>query len=139
MIKLYKYGLLIREKESILLCKAYNLRELILPGGVKENNEDFVEGLQREVKEELSEGANLIITSLNYLGNYIAPAAGKIDTLVEIELYEGIVTGTLVASDEIEELVWFNKNSDHNNLSEIIKDKILPDLIARGILRWSTK
>ena len=136
MTELYKYGLAVIQENRLLLCKAYTLNELILPGGVKEGCEDYIEGLLREINEELGSASILQVDTLKYISNYKAAAAGKSDTTVEIELYYGEVSGNLQASDEIEELIWFEEYDDRNRLSLIIKDYILDDLIDKGYLSW---
>lgn len=125
---MYKYGLAVIEDGKLLLCRPYAFDDLIMPGGIKEGEESHIEGLRREVREELGESAILDTNSLRYIGNYYDVAAGKTDRIVEIELYGGRVSGELVASSEIKELVWFSPKDDWSQLSPIIRNKILPAL-----------
>lgn len=126
---MYTYGLAIIENNKILLCESYAFTDLILPGGLKENAETYVDNLLREVTEELGEEAVLDVASLKYLGNFADVAAGESDALVEIELYAGTVRGELKPSEEIKGLHWFSAKDDQNKLSAVIKNKILPYLI----------
>lgn len=131
---LYKYGLTVIRGGKLLLCKPYAFNDLIMPGGLKEGDENHIACLLREVREELGDSASLDIKSLRYLGNYSDVAAGKTERTVEIELYIGDVKGDLVASSEIKELVWFSPDNDQSQLSPIIRNKILPALIAKNLL-----
>lgn len=134
MKTLFKYGLALIQNNKLLLCKPYAFDDLILPGGLKEEEETFEEGLQREAYEELGESAIIKKGSLEFLGKFEDIAAGRSDTTVEIELYLGDIEGELVPSSEIKELVWFPVDGDKKALSPIIRNKILPFLVSRGYL-----
>ncbi len=134
MKTLFKYGLAFIQNNKLLLCKPHAFDDLILPGGLKEGEETFEEGLQREAYEELGKSAVIKEGSLEYLGKFEDIAAGRSDTTVEIELYMGDVEGELVPSSEIKDLIWFPADGDKEALSPIIKNKILPFLVARGYM-----
>jgi 8-oxo-dGTP diphosphatase len=135
MRKLFKYGLAFIRDNKLLVCRPFAFDDYILPGGIREGNETFSEGLEREIKEELGAGAKLDQNSLEYFGNFEDLAAGRRDVLVEIEVYLGEVHGELKASDEIKELVWFSKYDDRDLLSAIIRNKILPSLELHGLIK----
>lgn len=131
-----KIGFLTVRSGSILLCrKKHTTSLLILPGGCLEPGESATECLERELREELGD---VRPDSLEYLGTYTDRAAGSggLKT-VQIELYRGGLAGEPVASSEIRELVWFGESDDYAELAPSLANKILPDLIARGILPWS--
>jgi hypothetical protein len=65
---------------------------------------------------------------------YSDQAAGSESKTVQIELYRAELIGEPAARSEIAELVWFGVEDDHARLAPSIRNKILPDLIARGIL-----
>jgi hypothetical protein len=44
--------------------------------------------------------------------------------------------GTPVASSEIAELIWFSASDSLEILAPSIRNKILPDVISRGIVGW---
>lgn len=131
---MYKIGLAHIRNNRLLLCRPFAFDPLILPGGLKKTGESPVENLMRQIVEELGGGAHLETSSLRYLGNFSDFAAGKTERIVEIELYSGELSGTLVASSEIQELKWFSPTDDWETLSPIIKNKILPFLIQNGSL-----
>lgn len=127
--KIYKYGLAYIKNNSLLLCEPYAFSDLILPGGIIENNESYVENLTREITEELGENAVLDISSLKYLDTFSDEAAGRKNVIVEIKLYLGNVIGELHPSNEIKKLIWFGTEDDTSRLSAIIRNRIYPYLL----------
>ena len=138
---IYKIGLAVIVDDALLLCRPYAYDDLIVPGGIKEGDESAIENLTREVREELGPSARLDGESLEYLGNFTDRAAGRSERTVEIELYSGTVAGSLVASSEIRELVWYEpQQKDSYKLSAIVERQIVPHLISIGLLSrtaWS--
>ena len=131
----HKVGLLTMRDNQMLLCrKRRGTSLLILPGGCFEHGETAEACLKRELGEEL--GDHVTAVNLAFLGTYEDAAAGDLTKLVRIELYAGDLVGDPAASSEIAELVWFGAHDDRASLSPSIARKILPDLIARGILAW---
>ena len=135
MADIEKAGLLLLRDGRILLCrKKRGSPLLILPGGKFEPGETAVDCLQRELHEELGE---VTATGLQHVGTYTDRAASDPTKTVRIELYRGELAGTPVPSAEIGELVWFSEADDWAQLAPSLANRILPDLIARGLLHWS--
>jgi 8-oxo-dGTP diphosphatase len=132
-----KVGLLTLRDGKILLCrKNHTTALLILPGGCREPGESAVECLSRELREELGEVA---ARAVELVGVYTDRAAGPVAAqpkTVRIELYQAELIGDPAPHSEIAELVWFGERDDRARLAPSIAHKILPDLLARGILPW---
>jgi 8-oxo-dGTP pyrophosphatase MutT (NUDIX family) len=129
-----KVGLLAVRNGKILLCrKRHTTSLLILPGGCREPGESALDCLSRELREELGE---VIARSVELVGVYTDQAAGSEQNTVRIELYQGELIGEPAPHSEIAELVWFGEQDDRSQLAPSIAHKILPDLLARGILAW---
>lgn len=134
---IFKSGLLIlsADKTRFLAVKKKdpNMQEWIIPGGKIEGGETPEEALVREIKEEL--GCGIEPESLQFINEYEAPAAGAKDMLLHLKLYSGTLLGDPAASAELSRLGWLSKDDAANmEASETIRTKIIPDLIARGIL-----
>ena len=132
-----KVGLLAVRDGKILLCrKKHTTSLLILPGGCREPSESAINCLSRELREELGD---VTVSGVELVGVYTGRAAGA-ETgqpkTVRIELYRAELIGEPVASSEIAELVWFGEGDDRDQVAPSIANKILPDLLARGILPW---
>ena len=127
-----KIGLLLRLDDRILLCrKSRGTTLLILPGGCLEPGETAEQCLTREIHEELGD---VDLSEIRYIGTYRDRAAGDLERIVQIALYEATLTGSPQPRSEIAELVWFGAEAGREQLSPSIRNKILPDLVARGFL-----
>lgn len=135
-----KIGLLVlsEDEKSFLVCepgseyKEKRVTQYLMPGGQIEENLD-IECLQREIKEELNCGLDL--SSISFINEYtdVAATPGKD---VMIRLYIGKLLGEPVASSEIGKLHWIRKEDiNDEKISPIIRNKIMPDIINRNILR----
>lgn len=136
MADINKIGLLLlnSNKDKFLVCEKYKgdvTSDFIIPGGQVEEDETDLQCLVREIKEELN--VDLDATSLEYVGKYIDVAAGMPGKYVSIKLYTGAITREPKPSQEIKEFHWISEKGS-SRLSAIIKNKILPDIIARGLL-----
>ena len=140
MADIDKIGVLILRGDRILLCrKKRDTSRLILPGGRIEVGESDLGCLAREIREEL--GA-ISLEKIEYLGTYEDRAAlddPSVTKSLRIALYRGELSGEPTPSSEIRELVWFGPASDWSALTPILVNRILPDLLARGILPWGAR
>jgi 8-oxo-dGTP pyrophosphatase MutT (NUDIX family) len=136
-----KIGLLIlnEDQTSFLVCEPGNkyedkrVTQYLMPGGQLEENSDE-ECLGREIKEELD--CDIDKKSLEYIGEYLDVSAATPERDVMIRLYKGNLVGEPKPSSEIGALHWIGKNNvDDSKVSPIIKNKIIPDLIKREILK----
>lgn len=128
-----KIGLALIRGNKLLILRNTGTDLFLMPGGRVEENEEPLETLEREIKEEL--GCNLVIESTRYLGDFKDWAANDPGRQVVIKLFKGEVDGIIKIGSEIEELRWYDPNIDKPEiLSAIIKNKILPFLINQEIL-----
>ncbi len=139
MANFNKVGLLVIENDAFLVCRKNNYTsKLIMPGGQIEPGESLEECLIREIREEL--GEDIKLENIKHFGTYEDKAASDDPTVnktVEIQLYKARIVGTPIPSSEVVELIWFNKQDNREELSAIIRNKILPDVINRKELNWS--
>jgi 8-oxo-dGTP diphosphatase len=123
-----KVGLAIIKDKKLLIVRKEGTTKFLVPGGRPENSENEVETLQREIMEELN--CDLDLNSLQYIGEFADIAANEPNTIIKVKLYSGTVSGSMVASSEIEEIRWFNPQSDDMEiLAPSIKNKIVPGLL----------
>ena len=130
-----KVGLLIVKniggKKKFLVCQKDNFTsQYIMPGG-QIDKDDEIECLREEIREELD--SSFDSDKLSYLGTYEDVAAGAEDRKVIIKLYKGELLENPKPSSEIIKLIWLGKNDDLNDVSPVIKNKIIPDLEKRKI------
>jgi 8-oxo-dGTP diphosphatase len=137
MKRIEKAGLLAIRDGRVLLCrKSAGTALLILPGGKYEPGETAEVCLAREIAEEL--GA-VRMDGVRFVGTYEDRAAGaEATTTVRSDLYAAELIGEPAPSSEIRELIWFGEHDDRSQLSPSLRNKILPDLAARGMLAWKS-
>jgi 8-oxo-dGTP diphosphatase len=136
-----KIGLLVlnEDETEFLVCEPGSLylektvTQYLMPGG-QFKEETVEECLKAEIREEL--GCEVDLNSVEFINDYIDVAASNPERDVLIKLYKGLLIGTPVPSTEIGALHWIGKNDLTNGkVSPIIKNKIIPDLIAKKILK----
>jgi 8-oxo-dGTP diphosphatase len=132
MNKIIKYGLIILNNGKFLINRKFNTKLFLMPGGKPEENENIKDCLIREIMEEHS--VELIRDSIGFFGDFEDIAANEPDTMIFMKLYTGKIRGIPKISMEIEEQRWFGRDDDPNILSPLLKNKILPALIARKII-----
>jgi len=135
MADINKIGLLVIEDGRMMLVRKQGLEALILPGGKIEGSETAEDCLRREIHEELGENAD--VDAIAFVDDYEDVAASddpSVHKTLKISLYQGKLIGDPQASSEIVEFVWLDAKGEISALSPIIRNKILPDLIERGLL-----
>jgi 8-oxo-dGTP pyrophosphatase MutT (NUDIX family) len=136
-----KIGLLILNKNQnkFLVCepgKKYKEKQVkmyLLPGGQIKKGESEIGCLKREIKQELD--SEIDLKSLQFISEYydVAATPGK---YVKIRLYKGKLLDKPKPSTEIGRLRWIGKKDINNpKVSPILRNKIILDLVKRGILK----
>jgi len=98
-----KVGWILIRDRKLLGVRSYGKTLFYIPGGKREAGESDEETLSREVAEELSVQ---IRGDRTYIGEFSAPADGKVGVTVMVQCYQAEYTGDLQPSAEIEELGW---------------------------------
>ena len=102
-----------------------------IPGGKRENFENDVETLIREIKEELC--VDIELNTLRYYGTFKAQAHGKSEGItVKMSCYTADYIGKLKVDSEIAEIVWL----DYTDLEKIspVDKLIFKDLHDNGLI-----
>jgi len=108
-------------------------QQYIMPWGRYENWENDLECLVREIEEELS--CKVDLTSLEFINEYLDVAAWFPDKDVSIRLYKWKIIWNPIPSNEIKYFHWvWAKDINNDNVSPIIRNKIMPDLLEKNIL-----
>lgn len=133
MDKIIKYGLLVIKDRRFLINRKKGTKLFLMPGGKPEFGESIEDCLIREIKEE--HGCDLVKESIDFFGEFEDMAANELDTIIQMKVYSGKIIGEPRADSEIEEQRWFGHGDNKDILSHIIKNKILPAVIDKGLLR----
>lgn len=134
----YKIGLLVlnEDQTKFLVCEKDRediTNKYLMPGGQMEET-DPMECLSREIKEELD--CEVDTSKVAYVGEYSDVAAGDPEHEVIIDLYQGELIGEPKPSHEVKYLHWIGKeDTENDNVSGIIRYKIIPSLVEKGILK----
>jgi ADP-ribose pyrophosphatase YjhB (NUDIX family) len=134
----FKIGLLILndDQTKFLVCEKDKndvTDDYIMPGG--QMNETTVEEcLRNEIKEELDCAVDF--KTLTFIDEFTDAAAGQPEREVAIELYRADIIGTPTPSSEVKFIHWVGKaDRDNQRLSPIVRNKIIPALVERGLLK----
>jgi 8-oxo-dGTP diphosphatase len=118
---IYKTALAVfKDKKMIMVRNDRNDEVFYTLGGKIEPGETGIECLEREIKEEV--GTTVRPGSLKFLQEFQAPAHGRENTFVNIQLYEGQLVDDPKPSSEIVEIDYFDSTVDKKYLTAITLD-----------------
>jgi 8-oxo-dGTP pyrophosphatase MutT (NUDIX family) len=120
-------------KEDKILCTlSKGKKKYYIPGGKRNEFENDIETLTREVNEELSVDLNL--DTIKYYGTFKAQADGKEDgVVVKMSCYMAEYQGNLKVDNEIAEILWLSYK-DIDKISAVDK-LIFKDLYGKGFIK----
>jgi 8-oxo-dGTP pyrophosphatase MutT (NUDIX family) len=107
---------------NLLLVRKRGTQAFMQPGGKIEPDEQPVNALARELREELG----IVMAQSTYLGSFLAPAANEPGAKIAAELFEVVSEQEPVPAAEIEEMIWFNPcQEDDVNLAPLTRDIVV--------------
>jgi len=131
-MKILKYGLIIIKNKNMLLNRKKGTDFWLIPGGKPEGKETPEQCIVREIREE--HNCAVDVDSLKFFGEFTEKAANEPDAIIHLKAYSGNISGKPFPGREIEEQMWFAKDSDPKKLSPLLKYKLIPHLIIDGLL-----
>src|SRR3989344_5150463 len=132
MKRISKYALLVIKNNKILLQAEKKQKLLLLPGGKPKKGEQHEQCLNRELKEELN--TEVKEGTLNYLGRFEDMAADG-SSILTVWLYLGELKTRPKPRNEVKRIVWFGKKNNHERLSPVIRNKIMPYLQVLKLIK----
>lgn len=115
--------------------EARKVRQYLMPGGQLNAGEDASDAIIREIREELQ--TEVERESIKFISDYTDVSATSPDRDVLIKLYLGKLKGEPKLGSEMKDgaLYWIGKEDANNEkVSPITRNKIIPDLVSKGIL-----
>ena len=118
-------ALICDEAGRVLLVRKRGTAAFMQPGGKRDNGEDDVAALSREIAEEL--GCCVVRGSIRPLGEFDAIAANEPGFRVQACLYGIDVVGEITPSQEIDETIWIDPAAPPDiPLAPLTRDHVLP-------------
>jgi 8-oxo-dGTP diphosphatase len=118
-------ALICDEAGRVLLVRKRGTAAFMQPGGKRDNGEDDVAALSREIAEEL--GCGVVRGSIRPLGEFDAIAANEPGFRVQACLYGIDVVGEITPSQEIDETIWIDPAAPPDiPLAPLTRDHVLP-------------
>lgn len=127
MKEIVKVGLAVLQAGQVLLVRKRGRPSYILPGGKPDVDENDIETLQREIREELR--CDIDVGTVQFLGSFADVAADLSDTSVVVRVYLGELVGVPIPDNEIESADWISINeSGGHNFAPSLSNSIIPFL-----------
>lgn len=110
----------------VLAVRKRGTTRFMQPGGKLEPGETPAQAAVREVREEIG-----LDVEVRLLGEFTTEAANEPGAVLESTVFTAELTGTPVAAGEIEELRWVAPDATDADLAPLLRDHVLPALVAR--------
>lgn len=113
---------------NLLLVRKRGTQAFMQAGGKIEPDEQPVNALARELREELG----IVMAQSTYLGSFSAPAANEPGAEVLAELFEVATDQEPVPAAEIDEIIWLRPDrSEGIELAPLTRDIVLQNFAAK--------
>lgn len=129
-------GTLFFKDGKLLIDKPRKRPTFQMVGGSVEEGEELIEAAIRECYEELGDRAIFDPNKIKFLMDFdeIATSDPNLKIHMNVFIYEGVLTGELSTSDEIEGFMWFGAYDDVSILSHTLKNEIIPYCIEHKLI-----
>jgi 8-oxo-dGTP diphosphatase len=119
-------AVIVDAQDRLLTVRKRGTRRFMLPGGKREEGEDDLAALSRELFEEL--GVTLL--RAEPFGRFEAPAANEPGAIVRSHAYRVVIEGEIAIGAEIEALRWIDPAQPNVELAPLLEREILPRLVG---------
>jgi len=126
--KISKIGLLCIRNKKLLVVYKPKIGLYITPGGKIDPKETYKECIKREIYEELGCDAR----NLTYFRTF--KGLNEKSNILYLKCYFGYLQGKITPKNEINNYIWIGRNYTNIPLGPILKNKIIPSLIRRGLM-----
>lgn len=120
--------------KKLLLVRPKSKKIFYMPGGKRNEGEDNLKALIREIKEEVQ--LEIDPRTVDFYGTFEAQAYGKDKgVMVRVHCYTANHSGTVQSSSEIDEVAYFSQEEYIKGLDQAPAVKlILQDLKKKGLV-----
>ena len=130
-------GTMFFKDDKLLIDKPRKRPTYQMIGGKVEDGETPLMAAIRECHEELGQNAIFDENNLELVMEFdeIATSDGVTPIHFYIFKYNGVLTGELSLSEEIENFKWFDSNESMNILSNTLKNEVIPYCLEKKLIK----
>lgn len=137
-VDIHKAGAILIKDRKLLLTHTQGKDFYIAPGGRIEEGETPEQCVIRELKEEIN--VDVKIDDIKFMGTFYAPAAGKEDQWLQMDVYtvsnwEGEPTPSSV-DEVIDDILWVNTQNipEDIKIGSIFEHEVIPNLKRKDLI-----
>ncbi len=130
-------GTMFFKDEKLLIDKPRKRPTYQMIGGRVEDGETPLQAAIRECHEELGNEAIFDETKFEKVLEFdeIATSDGKTPIHFYVFIYNGMLEGELLISDEIEKFLWYESSIGKEILSNTLKNEVIPYCLERKLIK----
>ncbi len=130
-------GTMFFKDNKLLIDKPRKRPTYQMIGGRVEDKETPLEAAIRECHEELGENAKFSYDLFELVMEFdeIATSDGVTPIHFYVFKYNGLLTGTLTTSDEIENFLWYESSNGKEILSNTLKNEVVPYCLNKKLIK----